>query len=115
MFRQFHLAYPQIGKIAIDYWLNIDSLLVIGVSNDTQGIGNQMFAIGQSVIAQFSNMPDNPLQVPPHQLISKLSYTHLVQLLPIDSAIKRTFYEIETIKGNWSVSEKPLGRLQNII
>ena len=50
-------------------------------------------------------MPDNPLQVPPHKLISKISYTHLVQLLPIESAIKRTFYEIETIKGNWSISE----------
>jgi DUF1016 N-terminal domain len=24
LFRQFQIAYPQIGKIAIDYWLNTD-------------------------------------------------------------------------------------------
>ena len=66
---------------------------------------SRLFAIWQSVIAKFKMMPDNPLQVPPHKLISKISYTHLVQLLPIESAIKRTFYEIETIKGNWSISE----------
>ncbi len=105
LFRQFRIAYPQIGKIAIDYWESIDLVLAIGLPKDMQDIENQIFAIRQSAIAQFKTMPDNPLQVPPQKLISKLSYTHLVQLLPIDSAIKRTFYEIETIKGNWAVSE----------
>jgi predicted nuclease of restriction endonuclease-like (RecB) superfamily len=105
LFRQFHLAYPQIGKVAIDYWQNTDSILEIGLPKDVQNVENQIFAIRQSAIAQFKMMPDNPLQVPPLKLISKLSYTHLVQLLPIESSIKRTFYEIETIKGNWSVSE----------
>jgi predicted nuclease of restriction endonuclease-like (RecB) superfamily len=105
LFRQFRIAYPQIGKIAIDYWESTSLALAIGLPNGIQNIDNQIFAIRQSAIAQFKMMPDNPLQVPPHKLISKLSYTHLVQLLPIDSAIKRTFYEIETIKGNWAVSE----------
>jgi len=38
-------------------------------------------------------------------IITKLSYTHLEQLIRIDDDLKRTFYEIECIKGTWSVRE----------
>ncbi|MEA3496857.1 MAG: PDDEXK nuclease domain-containing protein [Bacteroidota bacterium] len=38
-------------------------------------------------------------------IITKLSYTHLEQLIRIDDDLKRTFYEIECIKGIWSVRE----------
>ena len=38
-------------------------------------------------------------------IITKLSYTHLVELIRISDGLKRTFYEIETIKGTWSVRE----------
>jgi predicted nuclease of restriction endonuclease-like (RecB) superfamily len=108
LFRLFYQTYPQIGKaVAIFLDTHQDAILSIAPLrlNESQSIQNQIFTIWQSAIAKFNSMPDNPLQVPPHKLISKLSYTHLVQLLPIDSAIKRTFYEIETIKGNWAVSE----------
>lgn len=108
LFKLFYQTYPHIGKAVTSFLETYQDSILPFVSlrlNETQSIHNQMFTIWQSVIAKFSTMPDNPLQVPPHKLISKISYTHLVQLLPIESAIKRTFYEIETIKGNWSVSE----------
>lgn len=38
-------------------------------------------------------------------ILSKLSYTHIEQLIRIDDDLKRTFYEIECIKGTWSVRE----------
>ena len=38
-------------------------------------------------------------------LISKLSFTHISSLLQIDDLTKRAFYEIESIRGNWSVRE----------
>lgn len=38
-------------------------------------------------------------------ILSKLSYTHLEQLLKLDDGLKRNFYEIECIKGSWSVRE----------
>ncbi|MCF6169639.1 MAG: DUF1016 N-terminal domain-containing protein [Bacteroidales bacterium] len=38
-------------------------------------------------------------------IITKLSYTHLEQLIRIDDDLKRTFYEIECMKGTWSVRE----------
>ncbi|MBF0493164.1 MAG: DUF1016 family protein [Deltaproteobacteria bacterium] len=41
----------------------------------------------------------------PDQLVSNLSYTHLEQLISLDDPNKRTFYEKECIRGQWSVRE----------
>jgi len=38
-------------------------------------------------------------------LVQRLSFTHLVELIVIDDPLKRAFYEIECIRGNWSVRE----------
>jgi hypothetical protein len=38
-------------------------------------------------------------------LIRSLSYSHFVKLLEIEDPLKRAFYEIESIRGQWSVSE----------
>lgn len=43
------------------------------------------------------------LTVPVETLLSALSFTHLEQLIAIDDPLKRSFYEIECIRGNWSV------------
>ena len=43
--------------------------------------------------------------VPADKLFNRLSYTHFVQLLPIEDPLERTFYEIECIKGVWSTRE----------
>lgn len=39
------------------------------------------------------------------ELISSLSFTHIIELLRCEDNTKRTFYEIECIRGNWSVRE----------
>ena len=44
-----------------------------------------------------------PLAAPAEKLLSALSFTHLEQLIAIDDPLKRAFYEIECIRGNWSV------------
>jgi predicted nuclease of restriction endonuclease-like (RecB) superfamily len=38
-------------------------------------------------------------------LISKLSFTHIAELIAIDDLTKRAFYEVESLRGNWSVRE----------
>ena len=43
--------------------------------------------------------------VPAGKLVSQLSYSHFRHLLELDDDLKRTFYEIECIKGGWSVRE----------
>ena len=41
----------------------------------------------------------------PQLLLQRLSYTHIEHLVAIEDDTKRTFYEIECIRGNWSVRE----------
>ena len=38
-------------------------------------------------------------------LLSRFSFTHLTELIAVDEPLKRTFYEIECMRGNWSVRE----------
>jgi predicted nuclease of restriction endonuclease-like (RecB) superfamily len=45
------------------------------------------------------------LNLPPEQVIERLSYSHFELLLDVDNPIKRSFYEIECIRGSWSVRE----------
>ena len=45
------------------------------------------------------------LGIAPEKMISSLSYSHFEQLTILDDILKRSFYEIECIQGNWSVRE----------
>jgi hypothetical protein len=45
------------------------------------------------------------LQIPPERLIHWLSYSHIELIVDLDDERKRSFYEIECIRGNWSVRE----------
>lgn len=38
-------------------------------------------------------------------VLSRLSFSHIAELLQCDDATKRAFYELECIRGNWSVRE----------
>jgi len=88
--RQFYRTYPQIAQT---------------LSEQLKQLGLGINTIPQSTTEEFNNNIQHDLQVPPEKLISRLSFTHLVQLLPINDPLKRTFYEIECIKGNWSVDQ----------
>ncbi|MBI1849044.1 MAG: DUF1016 family protein [Planctomycetes bacterium] len=52
---------------------------------------------GESVTPKFS--------VNPQTLVSRLSFTHLAELIAIDEPLERAFYEVECMRGNWSVRE----------
>lgn len=45
------------------------------------------------------------LQVSVNKLVSNLSYSHFELLISLDNPLQRTFYEMECIRGNWSVRE----------
>jgi predicted nuclease of restriction endonuclease-like (RecB) superfamily len=78
LFRQFYMTYPQIATIFSSKLLP---------------------AISQTMSDQFVK------GVPADKLIQKLSFSHFVELFPIDDFVKRTFYEVECIKGTWDVRE----------
>jgi predicted nuclease of restriction endonuclease-like (RecB) superfamily len=45
------------------------------------------------------------LQIPTERLIKSLSFSHFAELIAVEDPLKRVFYEIERIRGNWSVRE----------
>jgi len=59
------------------------------------------------LLAEKRIVPTAPVQSEQvsRDLITRLSYSHFDELVDIDDATKRAFYEIECIRGNWSVRE----------
>jgi hypothetical protein len=49
--------------------------------------------------------PISKLHPPYHMLAERLSFTHLIELMALDDPLNRAFYEIECIRGNWSVRQ----------
>lgn len=100
LFRQFYQTYPQIRQT---------------LTAQLQQMGFEAQKIGQSLTAQLmlsqicQSLTDklhNPdVQVLPDKLISRLSFSHFAEMFEIKEPLKRTFYELECIKGNWSVRE----------
>lgn len=106
--RQFYQCYPQIqaalqGKFrhrlpaGVVETLKDDEFVDLSAEKSTNRI---LGTLSQEF--QYSN---NKLFTPAEQLLKKLSYSHFVELLKIDDQLKRTFYELESIKGTWSVRE----------
>ena len=106
MYRRFYQEFPMLAKPIKDYLSdrkNLDGILPA--------------AIGQLLIGQFSGDNDDRLedalaigqsaigQLPPDTLFNRMPYTHLTLLFPIQDSVKRTFYELECIKGTWSGKE----------
>lgn len=105
LFRQFYFVYPQIGMVIPKILPKISfSISIANVGLWSQSIENESNGIVHFSNAQFSSF-EKSIQVSPQKLIESLSFTHLVQLFPISDPLKRTFYEVECIKGNWKVEE----------
>ncbi len=105
LYRQFFLTYQHIHSSVINYVLSDVSIWQSAIAK-LQGVGIQNVEIRQSVIAKSVNTEiEKNLIVPADKLFNSLSYTHFVQLLPIEDPLERAFYEIECMKGTWSTRE----------
>lgn len=82
--KQFYLTYPQIAS-------------------KVQGFSD---LVDESIIALLpTTQVEGLAQTSPDQLINRLSFTHLVELIKQDQPLKRLFYETMSISNNWSVRE----------
>ena len=90
IYRQFYQVYSHLDKEVAGFLLSQSQ-------------------IGQSVTDQFGGVAVSnkiaPLAVKSNLLFNKLSFTHLVAILPITDPLERAFYEMMAIRGTWSVRE----------
>ena len=103
-FRTFYMLYPQV----LDF-LKSESNSFFQVLEGLEGIEKLRVAFPaeerNQIVGTVSPLLQTEFLIPGEKLISKLSYSHLELLFPIDNQIKRTFYELEAIKGTWSIRE----------
>ena len=97
--RIFYIKYPQICA---------------AVSHKLKGIGvtqyipdEKIFDISPETLSVNENCAtlSHKLETPPEVLISRLSFSHIREIMTIDDPLERFFYEFECIKGIWSVRE----------
>lgn len=101
-FRQFYNYYNYLGH---EIWRSatpeLNNEMIWESVNPELPINPMLIEKNEGQILQI----DSKLQVPAKIILNKLSYTHIESLLKIPESLKRTFYEIECIKGTWSVRE----------
>ena len=91
-FQQFYRAYPQIREALSPVLASLPSTgpFRLPVIRET--------ASPESGAA----LPAGPA---PKLLLEHLSFSHFAELLQIEPPLKRLFYEVETLRGSWSVRE----------
>ena len=78
LFRQFYFAYPQISEtVSSQFKLTNQKSLTVS----------------------------DQFRLPIKRILNSFSFSHFIEFLKIDDPLKRLFYEVEGIKGNWGVRE----------
>jgi predicted nuclease of restriction endonuclease-like (RecB) superfamily len=99
--RNFYLVYPQFLRtvfvILQSYGMEGDEILrTLSVKSSLEK---------NTVMIEKPATKDNDMQLLPELLLSRLSFSHFIEIIRIDDELQRFFYEVETIKNNWSVRE----------
>ncbi len=112
LFRQFYLIYPHIVQTVSEF---LEGSEIRRTLSDELKSSDSIFfkdQIVQTVSEQLTTNKDEQIQkpssvlsVPAEKIINRLSFSHITELLPITDPLKRAFYEIECIKGTWSVRQ----------
>lgn len=86
-YRQFYQTYPQIREtVSPELHQRLLGPLVKSDVEKRESASPDFFLSGK-------------------ELIGRLSFSHFVELLQFDEPVQRAFYEVECIRGNWSVRE----------
>lgn len=86
-YRQFYLVYPQI------------------VESVTPQFRELLVAAGKGTLGKIVDGLTPQSRTDGHTLLTRLSFTHLAELIALDDGTQRNFYERECLRGNWSVRE----------
>lgn len=94
--RKFYLTYPQIGAIASR---QLDTVGLPEISAITSHLLEKPNENTEVEIA------DKRFVTPPETLVSRLSFSHIREIMTIDDPFERFFYEFECMRCGWSVKE----------
>lgn len=89
--RAFYSTYPQIRQSVIGELKTSDIQKIVPDIQKNKAVQLRIEKSGDAL--------------PPDLLLSRLTYTHFIELFRVEDTLQRLFYEVETIKNNWSVRE----------
>ena len=98
--RNFYLSYPQIAELFSGSIHSIPS----DESIDEKG-ATASHQFDTVVFPQKSATPSHKFVTPANEILAKLSFSHIREIMTQDDPLARFFYETECIKGTWSVKE----------
>jgi predicted nuclease of restriction endonuclease-like (RecB) superfamily len=97
LYRQFYLGYPQI-------WQTVSARFPPGLLSEA--IWQSLSAkSGTEMLPGIAGTKSSKCQIPADRLVNSLSFSHFAELITIEDPLKRAFYEIECLRGSWSVRE----------
>ena len=97
--RNFYNLYPQMGG------LFIPNEIYSTLSNKSE---SRIPLMDKSTDAQTNTIcatVSHKFQTPPEMIVSRLSFSHIREIMSVDDPLARYFYEQECIKCTWSVRE----------
>jgi len=113
--RLFYRAYPKIPQtLSAEFKVLLPEIPQTASAESDNPLTVNALGLGQALSCQSigeiqqtppvkSERPD--FATPITKLIQKLTFSHFVELLRIADPLQRAFYEIECVKGGWSVRE----------
>ena len=113
-FRRLYLVYPQLLTPIAQYLISQSQIRHALSSEFAEPIRRLLTAKSNNKIRRSptaespqDSQPNqnNKWEIPADKLFYRLSSTHLNAISPIDNPVKRAFYEMEAIRGCWSVKE----------
>lgn len=97
--RNFYNLYPQMGG------LFVPNEIYSTLSNKSE---SRIPLMNKSTDAQTNTIcatVSHKFQTPPEMIVSRLSFSHIREIMSVDDPLARYFYEQECIKCTWSVRE----------
>lgn len=91
--RLFYIRYPQICETVSHKLQEIDYF------------PENLAVIEKKIRGAICETASRKFETPPELLVTRLSFSHIKEIMPIDDPVERFFYELECIKGTWNVRE----------
>ena len=118
-FRRLYLVYPQLKEPIAQYITSqiqirqsltaefTEPIRRLATAEFTEPIRRLATAESENGVWKLSaeHTPTETWMIPADRLFNRLSSTHLNTISGIENPVKRAFYEMETIRGCWSVKE----------
>ena len=93
--RIFYQTYPQI-------WLTLSAELQNGQYPEMLPVPTERL---NEIWTTVSAKSEESMTLQPELLLSRLSYSHFIELIRVEDTLQRLFYEVEAVKNNWNIRE----------